>query len=127
MKTTLLLSLLGLVSLSATVFAGTEDVLNMHVPFAFVAGGRTLPAGDYRFVEVAETGLVMIKGSATATSVALITTPGETAAPDAQRGAKFERHGGTVYLHEVLVSGQGTRLVKIKPAASATTTLGGGQ
>ena len=122
----LLLSFIGLVSLSATMFAGTENVLNLRVPFAFAVGGKVLPAGDYRFVEVAETGLVMIKGATTATSMALITTPGDVAPISAERSVKFERMGSTVYLREVILDGRESRLVKIKPVDSnGAVALGG--
>lgn len=124
----LLLSLFGLVSLSATMFAGAESVLNMQVPFAFVAGGKLLPAGNYRVTEFAETGLVMINSGTTATSMALITIPGEMAPVDAERGLKFERRNGTVYLHKVVLEGREARIVKELPVETgAVANLGGGK
>jgi hypothetical protein len=52
----ILMALLGFSVLGATAKAQVLDQIVVNVPFEFVAGGKTLPAGTYRANRVSATG-----------------------------------------------------------------------
>jgi hypothetical protein len=75
----LVLLLGGLLGLTAVANAQSDRV-NVHVPFTFEAGGKTLPAGDYRvgkgeapsvlYIEGAENSAAILSGVAEAQTLA---------------------------------------------------------
>jgi hypothetical protein len=55
----------------ATFSLHAESALTTHIPFAFMACGKTLPAGDYR-VETVSPGVVLLAGDGLSERVLLI-------------------------------------------------------
>lgn len=90
-----------------------ETRLILQIPFEFVAGGKKLPAGEYRFSTTSENGLVMLHG--TGGAAALLTSPGSPVRSDASLSATFEKHGDDNYLSEIVLDGVVTRVVHVKP------------
>ena len=54
--------------------AAHAETLTVHVPFAFEASGKSLPAGDYTFESVA-IGLLVMRGATAADTVAIVASP----------------------------------------------------
>ena len=111
----IVLSVVGLASLGGAVYGATDSSILMKIPFDFVAGGKLLPAGDYRFMEASASGLVMIEGRGNGNSVTLITSPDNPLAAGAEMGARFERRDGQTYLVEVTLESRLGRMVRIRP------------
>ncbi len=57
---------------SAFALSGFAENITIHVPFEFTAAGKTLPAGEYRFLEDSP-GVMIITGSAPGSSMLTLT------------------------------------------------------
>lgn len=80
------------------------DQARVTVPFAFTAGGKSLPAGDYRVSFNEGRDVVTISGE-TASSVLLLTGPAD-ATVDPQTFLQFQRYKDQWFLEQVTVAGR---------------------
>ncbi len=78
MKSTFVKSMLLTAAFAISSFAGTVTI---HVPFAFIAAGKTMPAGDYSVTKNSAGVLVMI-GETPNASVLMMTRDGEVEKTD---------------------------------------------
>lgn len=94
---------IGVVTM-APVLAATN--VEVNVPFGFVAGHSTLPAGQYRISIDDNRHLIFIKGIGTNPSVFLLTQP--TEAPTVREDSKvvFTRRGDEYSLSGLWVAGE---------------------
>jgi hypothetical protein len=93
----------GLLTLAMSLSAETS-LVNVTVPFAFVAGGKTLPAGQYTIGEGTSGGFLLIRGSQpNTTALALAVNAGDSTNNHA--GVTFRRRGGDVVLSTVEIPG----------------------
>lgn len=99
--------LTGLLALSVSMSAASAAV-KVHVPFAFIAGSRTLPAGDYVIEESGESGVLLVRGTAPGASVAVLTV---TAPSTSRIGVTFRREASGLYLSRVELAGASARLL----------------
>jgi hypothetical protein len=100
-RTIALLSLFTILA-AAPAYAQSADNIVMKVPFSFVAGKKTLPAGEYTIKRSLSTRLTLIRdagGRREYTTILTMPVPSETMA----RAAKliFHRYGDQYFLHEV--------------------------
>ena len=103
-KTTLLFG--GLLAL-ATSLSAESALINVKVPFAFVAGGTVMPAGSYTIEEPTIHGVLMLRGTqpnSTAMVLALNAGPANTT----QAGVTFSRRGTDIVLSTITVPGGST-------------------
>lgn len=101
LKTALLFG--GLLAFAMSLSAETS-LINVNVPFAFVAGGKMLPAGQYTIGESASGGFLLIRGNQpNSTALVLAVNAGESTTNHA--GVTFSRHAGTVVMSTVEVPG----------------------
>ena len=96
--------LLGSLLAFATVVNAQSEVVNVRVPFAFVAGGKSLPAGDYRLDKGQGSGVLTIQGGS-GNSAAFLTIIGQGRAQTDSAALVFERHGSEMFLAAVRVRG----------------------
>jgi len=115
----LMLLFSSLLAFAVTVNAQSE-VVTVHVPFAFEAGGKLLPAGNYRVDRAEGSNLLVIHGTS-GNSAAFLTMATEPAAPLQNASLVFTREGGTLVLSEVHLPGQQSRIL----FASHTPMKGG--
>lgn len=113
MKKAILFSMgLGALMLfAASVFAQSQEEVKAHVPFSFVAGKETLPAGDYNFIldyENAQMVLGIRSKDGKSHDVMLAESQGE---PRTATESKlvFEQIGDMHYLSQVQVTGYDTK------------------
>src|SRR5579863_6131139 len=100
-KTTVLFG--GLVALAASLSAETA-LINVNVPFSFVAGGNMMPAGVYTIEEPTVHGILLLRGTqpnSTAMVLAVNGGPSNTT----HAGVNFSRLGSSVVLSTVVVPG----------------------
>jgi hypothetical protein len=100
-KTTLLFG--GLLAL-ATSLSAESALINVNVPFSFLAGGNVMPAGTYTIEEPTMHGVLLLRGTqpnSTAMVLAVNGGPSNTA----HAGVTFSRVGGAVVLSTVVVPG----------------------
>jgi hypothetical protein len=101
MKTTLFFG--GLLALATSVHAEAA-LVNITVPFSFVAGGKSMPAGNYTIDQPTSGGVLMIRGNQPDSSaLVLAINAGPTTADHA--GVTFTRHGGAVVMQTIEVPG----------------------
>jgi hypothetical protein len=101
-------SILMLASFLGLAFvASAEQAVTIHVPFAFSAGGKTLPAGDY-VIHHSDSGMLIISGKAHDSGVVVTSIAGSSTATG-DVGAKFDRTGGSASLTQVEFLGGETR------------------
>lgn len=103
LKLTLLFG--GLLALAMSLSAETA-LINVTVPFAFVAGGKTLPAGTYTIGQPSSNGVLLIRGNvpnSTALVIAVNAGPSNSHA-----GVTFSRHGADVVMSTIDIPGAAT-------------------
>jgi len=100
-KTTLLFG--GLLALAMSMNAQSA-LVNVNVPFAFVAGGNVMPAGDYTIEEPTMHGVLLLRGTQpNSTVLILAVNAGPSNANHA--GVTFSKRGSAVVLSTVTVPG----------------------
>jgi hypothetical protein len=100
-KTTILFG--GLLAL-ATSLSAESPLMNVNVPFNFVAGGTVMPAGIYTIEEPTIRGVLLLRGSernSTAMVLAVNGGPSNTT----HAGVTFSRRGAEVVLSTVTIPG----------------------
>jgi len=68
-------------SLSLMGALAQAESFSIHVPFAFAAGGKNLPAGTYTVDPIA-VGILLIRGGTSGESAAVVASPENTGIPD---------------------------------------------
>ena len=116
----------SLLAFAVTVNAQSE-VVTVHVPFAFVAGGKSLPAGDYQ-VDKGEASSVLVIQGGRGNSAAFLTMALEQGKQSDGAALVFERHGSALVLSAVRLGGDQVRVlygadVRPQHAALKSATL----
>jgi hypothetical protein len=100
-KTTLLFG--GLLAL-ATSLSAESPLVNVNIPFAFVAGGNVMPAGTYTIEEPTMHGVLLLRGTQpNSTAMVLAVNGGPSNATHA--GVTFSRTGSAIVLSTIVVPG----------------------
>jgi len=87
-----------------------SEVVTVHVPFAFEAGGKLLPAGDY-WVDRGEQSNILLIHGASGGSSAFLTMLVDSAAKADAASLVFVRQGGTLVLSAIRLPGQESRVL----------------
>jgi hypothetical protein len=100
-KSTLLFG--GLVAL-ATSMNAQSALVNVNVPFAFVAGGNVMPAGEYTIEEPTMHGVLLLRGTQpNSTALVLAVNAGPSSSNHA--GVTFSKRGSAIVLSTISVPG----------------------
>jgi hypothetical protein len=87
------------ITLAAPLFAQYTDTLSVNIPFEFVVGKQTLPAGDYT---VLPSGLALrIQNSRTKKTMWVLTTYLPESMPSRNVNLEFHRYGEIYFLSRV--------------------------
>ena len=90
-----------------------SNLLHVHVPFAFVAGGRKLPAGTYN-LWLSESGqIIFVLGPGESSMVNGV--PTGVMSGDAKPSLVFKRFGADEYLVGIQAAEIGSRSIPLKP------------
>jgi hypothetical protein len=96
-----LTSLIAVVILGMPViYAGSEAKVNATIPFDFIVGKTTLPAGQYTVSEFGERGLIVRSEDAKA-AVMVLTMGVRAKSAKNQPRLEFNRYGNTYFLSKV--------------------------
>ncbi len=122
MKLTLrVFAVLGLLTVSAlSAFSESDYVLRVHVPFAFVVGRSTLPAGDYIVQQDGLNGIVTLQNRTARSSAAVISLNGDYSLRGKEPHLVFQRINGQTVLTQIQLTGASTRLM---PSSLNTSAL----
>jgi hypothetical protein len=97
-KRSMLVGMLCLAGASGTAYAGVTSVLEVKVPFPFIVGDQTLPAGEYRIQRDDFSTALMIRSEHGTASAILNTRPARAAAPSGEQPALEFKHVEDKYL-----------------------------
>jgi hypothetical protein len=108
-------SLLVLSSMAATQVARAQEAMAVNIPFAFVAGNATLPAGEYRVETLNRNSAVLsIHCSDPSASAMVITNAAQAKELNSESKLVFNRYGNRYFLSQVWKAGsiRGRQLLK---------------
>jgi hypothetical protein len=108
--------LLGGLLVCTLAMNAQSEVVTVHVPFAFEAGGKLLPAGDY-WVDRAETTNILLIHGGSGNSSAFLTMIVDSAAKADTASLVFARQGSTLVLSAIRLPGQQSRVLLPAPAS----------
>jgi hypothetical protein len=104
---------------SVAVFAQANQVLRVHIPFAFVAGSAALPAGDYAVHQDENSGLITLQNADGKSAAAVLSSTGSMPLKSQSSQLVFQKRNGKVVLTEIRTSSQPTRMLA-SPVTIAT-------
>jgi hypothetical protein len=108
-------SFLVLCSMAATQAARAQQPMVASIPFAFVAGNATLPAGEYR-VQILDrnSAVLLIHCSDPSASAIVITNAAQAKELSSESKLVFNRYGNRYFLSQVWTAGSihGRQLLK---------------
>ena len=87
-----------------------SEVVTVHVPFAFVAGGKQLPPGDYR-VDRGEASNVLLMHGGSGNAAAFLTMSVDLFGPADGASLIFAHEGSTLVLSAIRLPGRQSRMV----------------
>lgn len=114
----------GMLALAMSLSAETS-LLNVNVPFAFSAGGKMLPAGQYTIGEATSGGFLLIRGNQPNTT-ALVLAVNAGQSTNNHAGVTFSRHGGSVVMLTIQIPGGASYSLaapEMKTAAAVSVAL----
>ena len=103
---------LALAVTAAPALAEGLGIIRVTIPFQFIAGKTTFPAGDYRITQGSNSGVLTINGEKGGAMV--MTTTGEKISDTKESALSFERSTKGVVLKEVKLSGQNSSVLPVK-------------
>src|SRR5262249_35921390 len=99
-------SLAALAFVAATQVVKAQEPLRVTIPFAFTAGEKTLPAGEYRVEKAAEGSLSLMIRRIDGSDGAIVTPmPAAKNEPATQSKLIFHRYGNQYFLSQIWVAG----------------------
>lgn len=93
--------LLGTVAATAQSTTTSEPFLRAHIPFAFVAGGVQLPAGEYRVYHPGNPHIVVIEKKDCSARAMTYVRPSVIHASENSTKLLFNRYGDQYFLAEI--------------------------
>jgi hypothetical protein len=104
----------GLIFVSSAA-ALADDVVEAHVPFAFVVNGVQMPAGNYRVVQDATTPVISVKNADGQHTVFVLTNELSSEAAGPNPELVFDRVNGTNFLSRIVGIENEGREVPLSP------------
>ena len=97
--------ILATLSLAATsLMAQSKPLIKVNVPFDFVAGAKTLPAGEYQ-VHAEQSNVVLIQSMDSKSNMNLIAHSAQDRQMDGVAALRFNRYGDRYFLSEIWTGG----------------------
>jgi hypothetical protein len=115
MRALVMAGMMALTAMACTRVAQAQQMLVINIPFDFVAGNRTLPAGEYSIkVAAPERTLLLIDRKDAAASAFMNTNPVVKTEIQTESKMIFNRYGDRYFLSEVWTAGtsRGRQLLK---------------
>ena len=99
-------SMLVLCSFAATQAARAQEPLAVNIPFAFVAGETTLPAGEYRVQKLdGSSAVLLIRCAEPRSAIMVVTNATRTGKQQEQSKLVFHKYGEHYFLSQVWNAG----------------------
>jgi len=108
-------ALVAVAMLASTRVARAQDQLMVNVPFDFVAGNKTMPAGEYAVKAIGPTNMLVLVARTDSTSSAFLPTHAAVSSqPQIESKLVFNRYGNRYFLAQVWTVGNSSGLQLIK-------------
>jgi hypothetical protein len=101
----LMTSILTLAALASTRVAEAQQKMIVHVPFAFVAGDATLPAGEYSVQTSERNSSITLICRDEASSAMVLSSAAEKLEPATKSVLIFNRYGNRYFLSQFWIEG----------------------
>jgi hypothetical protein len=109
--------IMALTVMTSTRVARAQETMRVNVPFDFVAGNTSLPAGEYSVETSGPTHtLILIDRKDASTSALIITNAAVSAEPQSESKLIFNRYGDRYFLSQVWTAGYSTGRQLLKSA-----------
>jgi hypothetical protein len=115
MRALVMASVMALTAMASTRVAQAQEPLVIRIPFDFVVGGKTLPAGEYSVnTSGPERTLLLIDRQDPSASIFMGTNPIVASEPKSESKLVFNRYGDRYFLSQVWTAGNssGRQLLK---------------
>lgn len=100
-------------------FAESDYVLRVHVPFQFMVGQTSMPAGDYMIQQDGLSGVVTLANRVAKSSVAVISVNGDVSLHGKEPHLLFRRVNGRAVLTQIQLTGEPARMMPTSFASSS--------
>jgi hypothetical protein len=111
---------------SAFAQIASDQTLGANIPFSFILGKTTLPAGHYTIQSVGNSGkAVLIRGSYRQSGIFLLAIDTESTQPSAQSSLTFNKYGNQYFLSRIQVEGSTRGLQLPKSRAEKEMEMAG--
>lgn len=98
--------MMALAFLAAAQFVRAQEPMQAKIPFAFVAGNTTLPAGEYRVQKVSDgSPALLIRSTEGSPAIMVVTRPATVNVPQQKSKLIFRRYGNRYFLVQVWSAG----------------------
>ena len=115
--------ILATLSLAATSLAQSRPAIKVNVPFNFVAGAKTMPAGEYQ-IQTERSGVVLIQSGDSKSSTNLAAHSAQDTAMSGVAALRFNRYGDRYFLSQVWTgSDVGQELLKSRAEKEQISAL----
>jgi hypothetical protein len=115
---------LALAAMATTRVVQAQETLRANIPFDFVAGNTSLPAGEYLVEASGPTHVLLLIGRKDAISSAFINTNAAVSAgPQSESKLVFNRYGDRYFLSQVWTAGNSTGRQLMKTAREKEIAL----
>ncbi|HMD39924.1 MAG TPA: hypothetical protein VKH15_11620 [Candidatus Acidoferrum sp.] len=94
--------IMALTVMASTQVAHAQDALVVNIPFEFIAGNTTMPAGEYSVKVSGPQGtLLIINRTSASASVLMTTNPAAASEPQAASKLVFNQYGNRYFLSQI--------------------------
>lgn len=128
-KIFLVLSLLIIGGVTAQAQIEPDTTIDANIPFQFVAGNKTLPAGKYVIRQVDDTenspNSILIRSADGKTTAVFNTTNAGQTNPAKQSEIIFDNVGGTYFLSQIFAEGENGGLQAVESKKEKKMKAGG--
>jgi hypothetical protein len=115
---------LALAAMATTRVVQAQETLRANIPFDFVAGNTSLPAGEYLVEASGPTHVLLLIGRKDAiSSVFINTNAAVSAGPQSESKLVFNRYGDRYFLSQVWTAGNSTGRQLMKTAREKEIAL----
>ena len=108
---------LGVIAVLTIAAAQAQsETLSVTVPFDYSAGGKVLPAGEYKVQTGIANGVILLRNLDQGATAMMFGNPVESNKPSQEAKLVFHRYGDSYFLSEIWASPGTARSISLRPS-----------
>src|SRR5260370_4870464 len=107
---------LGVIAVLTITAAHAQSAIAVTVPFDYSAGGKVLPAGEYKVQTGLPNGLILLRNFEQGVSAMIFGNQVESIKPSQDAKLVFHRYGDSYFLAEIWASPGTARSISLRPS-----------